>query len=125
MGMETESITKKNVGMEKELWLLSTAVETSRDCILITDLPRTITYANKAAEEMDAAGRKFWTLSTNSLLRDKQGHPVGIVGIVTDITERKQQESLKAASTKSLTPSSLPRRGGVIPAWASVFVMAL
>ncbi len=46
-------------------------------------------------------GHKIWTETHWSLLRDKDGPPVGIIGIVRDITERKRyEEALKRSESE-------------------------
>jgi len=38
-------------------------------------------------------GSQFWALTTVSLLRDDQGRPVRFIGVIDDITERKEAEA--------------------------------
>ena len=41
-------------------------------------------------------GRVVWSLSSVTLLRDATGHPHRFIGVVEDMTERKQAEELRS-----------------------------
>jgi len=47
-------------------------------------------------EQYVKGGGRVWTEVSTSFLRDKDGSPTGIIGIIRDVTERKQAEKEKA-----------------------------
>lgn len=122
----------------KQMRLLSAAIESSPECISITDIAGNVIYANKVAETMagiprediiekkllsffpdpirgekgiqevlekgffkgeseikSPGGKHFWASSTCFLVTDEEDHPLGVVGMVEDITERKRDEQKK------------------------------
>jgi PAS domain S-box-containing protein len=122
----------------RQMRLLSAAIETSPECISITDMAGNVIYANKGAERMvgipakdivgkkilsflpdpirgehilkdvfeesylkgeskitDPEGRQFWASSTTSLIMDEKNHPLGLVGKVEDISDRREAEQKK------------------------------
>jgi PAS domain S-box-containing protein len=59
---------------------------------------------------IDRAGKIRWLNQRNVLVRDEQGQPVAIEGIVTDITDRKRvDEALRQANRKLNLLSSITR----------------
>jgi PAS domain S-box-containing protein len=51
---------------------------------------------NREEEHIDGDGKKRWFLTTKTPLRDSHGDIIGLVGIVRDITERKQMDEALA-----------------------------
>ncbi|MFC1763559.1 PAS domain S-box protein, partial [Planctomycetota bacterium] len=56
-----------------------------REKLLQGDIPPTYEY-----QIIDKAGKTRWLYQRNVLVKDENGHPVAIEGIVTDITDRRQ-----------------------------------
>ena len=50
--------------------------------------------------KLDASGNARWFLSRASLLRDENGHPVRLLGLDTDITDRKAAEQVLIRETR-------------------------
>ncbi len=72
-------------GYFREMW----------DRLLKGDVPPTYEYA-----VIHKGGETRWLNQRNSLIRDAQGRPIAIEGIVTDITERKQHELVLQTSER-------------------------
>ncbi|MHA1730314.1 MAG: PAS domain S-box protein [Promethearchaeota archaeon] len=118
--------------------LIYSAIESSYDSTIVTDMSGMIIYANRAAEisfyddiapmmdpekadkiirevrkwgfyqgefKFTRNGEDIWMFSTNHLVVDKAGHPLGIVSISSDITKNKQleRELLEQERVKSLS----------------------